>query len=95
MDIYRRCNRTGERHKKGSESEEGGGGRGGRKALPLSDTRVFSRSWLHPLLEMELGKWWFSQAYDVQPYKPAISNCRFYFVLEEKERHIASYADVL
>ena len=55
MDIYRRCNRMGERHTKGSESEEEGwGGGGGRKALPLSGTRVFSRSWLHPLLEMEL-----------------------------------------
>ena len=26
MGIYRRCNRTGERHTKGSESEEAGGG---------------------------------------------------------------------
>ena len=26
MGIYRRCNRTGERHTKGSESEEGGWG---------------------------------------------------------------------
>ena len=29
MCIYRRCNRTGERHTKGSESEEGGVGGGG------------------------------------------------------------------
>ena len=29
MGIYRRFNRTGERHTKGSESEEGGGGGGG------------------------------------------------------------------
>ena len=52
MGIYRRCNRAGERHTKGSESEEGGGR--GVKGLATFDTRVFSRSWLHRLFEMEL-----------------------------------------
>ena len=39
----------GERHTKGSESQEGG-----RKALPLSDARVFSRGWLRWPLKMVL-----------------------------------------
>ena len=45
MGIYRRCNRTGERHTKGSESEEGGEGGGGgeERACPFRHPRVLTQ----------------------------------------------------